>query len=152
MRADGDGSIEEDVERLKDFAREAPVIRLVARLIAQAVERRASDIHIEPREDRVRVRLRIDGVLIAWDDLPKNIQPGVISRIKIMARLNNAEGRLPQDGRIKVPGAGMRWTAGFDGADALWRERGARILDRQDVKLDFASLGFDAQAIQLLRR
>lgn len=146
-------SIEEDIERLRDVAREAPVIRLVARLIGEAVERGASDIHIEPQDDRVRVRLRIDGVLVTSEDLPKQVQAGVISRIKIMARLNIAEHRLPQDGRIKLPIRGNDIDLRVSTVPTLYGESLVmRILDRQDVRLDFASLGFADPAIAVLRK
>jgi general secretion pathway protein E len=146
-------SIEEDIERLRDVAREAPVIRLVARLIGEAVERGASDIHIEPHDDRVRVRLRIDGVLVTSEDLPKQVQAGVISRIKIMARLNIAEHRLPQDGRIKLPIRGNDIDLRVSTVPTLYGESLVmRILDREDVRLDFASLGFSESAVAVLRK
>ena len=105
--ADGadDAALEPDVEKLRDLASEAPVIRLVNQLIARAAEQRASDIHIEPFEDRMRVRYRIDGSLREAEPLPERHRQAVISRIKIMARLNIAERRLPQDGRAKVASA-----------------------------------------------
>ena len=94
--------LEEDAERLRDLASEAPVIRLVNQLISRAVETGASDIHIEPFEDRLRVRCRYDGVLQTVDTQPARLTPAVISRVKIMARLDIAERRLPQDGRIRL--------------------------------------------------
>ncbi|MCX8069830.1 MAG: ATPase, T2SS/T4P/T4SS family, partial [Thermodesulfovibrionales bacterium] len=93
---------EEDIGHLKDLASEAPIIRLVNILITRAVESRASDIHIEPFEDELKVRYRIDGVLHEVESIPKNLQAAIISRVKIMAKLNIAERRLPQDGRIKL--------------------------------------------------
>src|SRR5438067_2461644 len=153
QKPDGDSSIEEDVERLKDFAREAPVIRLVSRLISGAVERSASDIHIEPQEDRVRVRLRIDGVLITCEDVQKQFQAGITSRIKVMARLNIAEQRLPQDGRIKVPVRGKEIDLRVSAVPTLYGESVVlRILDRQEVKLDFSALGFSDAAILRIRQ
>jgi hypothetical protein len=97
---------EEDAERFKDLASEAPVIGLVNQLIARAVETHASDVHLEPFPDRLRIRYRFDGVLHEVEPPPSRLQAAVISRIKIMARLDIAERRLPQDGRIKltVPG------------------------------------------------
>jgi general secretion pathway protein E len=92
----------EDAERLKDLASEAPVIRLVNQLIARAVERRASDIHVEPMPDRLRVRYRVDGVLEEIEPPPRRLGPAIVSRVKIMAKLNIAERRLAQDGRIRV--------------------------------------------------
>ena len=92
----------EDIEHLRDMASEAPVIRLVNNLIARAVERRASDIHLEPLEKEFRARYRMDGVLHPVEAPPRNLQAAVISRIKLMAKLNIAEHRLPQDGRIQL--------------------------------------------------
>jgi general secretion pathway protein E len=86
---------EEDAERLKDLASEAPVIRLVNQLIARAVETHASDVHVEPFPDRLRVRYRYDGVLHEIEPPPARLQAAIISRIKIMARLDIAERRLP---------------------------------------------------------
>ena len=93
---------DDDVRRLEDMASEAPVIRLVQSLVERAVAAQASDIHIEPREDSVRVRLRIDGVLHTVETLPLTVRAALSSRIKIMAQLNIAERRLPQDGRIRI--------------------------------------------------
>ena len=96
------GETNEDLEQLRDMASEAPVIRLVNAMVAQAVEKRASDIHIEPFEKEFRIRYRIDGVLVSQDAPPRELKAAIISRVKLMARLNIAERRLPQDGRIKV--------------------------------------------------
>ena len=100
--ADGEGAAVDDIEHLRDLASEAPVIRLVNLVIQRAVELRASDIHVEPFETRLKVRYRVDGVLIEGESPPSNLTAAVISRIKIMARLNIAERRLPQDGRIML--------------------------------------------------
>jgi general secretion pathway protein E len=93
---------EDDIEHLRDLASEAPVIRLVNLVIQRAVEQRASDIHIEPFESRLKVRYRIDGVLHEVESPPAASTAAVISRVKIMAKLNIAERRLPQDGRIML--------------------------------------------------
>ncbi|HYO84103.1 MAG TPA: ATPase, T2SS/T4P/T4SS family, partial [Bryobacteraceae bacterium] len=100
------GEMAEDLEHLRDMASEAPVIRLVNAVIAQAVEKRASDIHIEPFEREFRVRYRIDGVLYNQEQPPKELKAAIISRVKLMAKLNIAERRLPQDGRIKIKTVG----------------------------------------------
>ncbi|MDS4058253.1 MAG: ATPase, T2SS/T4P/T4SS family, partial [Candidatus Contendobacter sp.] len=97
---------EEQIQHLKDLASEAPVIRLVNLMIARAVESRASDIHIEPFENRLKVRYRVDGVLREVESPPSRLSAAVISRIKIMAKLNIAERRLPQDGRIQLRAQG----------------------------------------------
>nr|MBC8414457.1 Flp pilus assembly complex ATPase component TadA [bacterium] len=106
MREDDDEvqdlEMSEDVHHLRDMAFEAPIVKLVNMLITKAVEGRTSDIHIEPFENSVKIRYRIDGALTEVEVLPKRIQAAVISRIKIMSRLNIAERRLPQDGRIKL--------------------------------------------------
>jgi general secretion pathway protein E len=123
----------------------------VNRLIGLAVERRASDIHVEPLEDQVRIRFRIDGALINAEVLPKDMQAGVISRIKVMARLNIAEQRLPQDGRIKIPVKGDEIDLRVSTVPTLYGESVVlRILNRENVALEFAALGFSAAAIQRL--
>src|SRR4030043_2454070 len=91
---------EENVDHLRDMASEGPVIRLVNLIITRAIELRASDIHFEPFEDQFRVRYRIDGVLHDVESPPKRLPAAIGSRVKIMAKLNIAERRLPQDGRI----------------------------------------------------
>ncbi|MGA2580882.1 MAG: ATPase, T2SS/T4P/T4SS family, partial [Bryobacteraceae bacterium] len=98
----GAAQANEDLEHLRDMASEAPVIRLVNAMIAQAIEHRASDIHIEPFEKEFRVRFRVDGVLFNQEAPPRELKAAVISRLKLMAKLNIAERRLPQDGRIKI--------------------------------------------------
>ena len=103
----GEDSVEYDVERLKDLASEAPVIRIVNQLITKAVEARASDVHIEPFENSLRIRYRIDGILEATEAPPFRMVAAIVSRIKIIARLNIAERRLPQDGRTKLIVHGM---------------------------------------------
>ena len=93
---------DDDAGHLRDMASEAPIIRLVNRLILNAIEQRASDIHFEPFEDIFKIRYRIDGVLHDIESPPVRLQAAVISRVKIMAKLDIAERRLPQDGRIKL--------------------------------------------------
>ena len=133
-----------DVERLRDMASEAPVIRIVNHLITKAVEARASDIHIEPFEAQLRVRYRVDGVLQDVDAPPTRLRAAIISRIKIMAKLNIAEHRLPQDGRIKIVVRGKEIDLRVSTLPALHGEGVVlRILDREGVVLDFDSLGFD---------
>ena len=134
--------METDAERLKDLASEAPVIRMVNQLIARAVETRASDIHIEPFEDRLRVRYRHDGVLHEIESPPARLQAAVISRIKIMARLDIAERRLPQDGRIKLAVRGHEIDFRVSTIPSLHGETVVlRVLDRSAIELDFAKLG-----------
>jgi general secretion pathway protein E len=145
--------IEDDAERLKDLASEAPLIRLVNQLISQAVETRASDIHIEPFEDRLRVRYRYDGVLHEVEAPPRRLQLAVVSRIKIMAMLDIAERRLPQDGRIKVVVRGQEVDLRVSTMPALHGESVVlRILDKSAVNLDFGKLGMEDDLRQRLGR
>jgi general secretion pathway protein E len=142
----GEGGEEdlEDVEHLRDLASEAPVIRLVNLVLQRAVEARASDIHIEPFENRLKVRYRIDGVLQEVEAPPARSTAAVISRIKIMARLNIAERRLPQDGRIMHRVQGKELDLRVSTVPTSHGESVVmRILDRESIVLDFDSLGFD---------
>ncbi len=134
---------EDDVEHLRDLASEAPVIRLVNLVIQRAVEARASDIHIEPFENRLKVRYRIDGVLEEVESPPASSTAAVISRIKIMAKLNIAERRLPQDGRIMLRVQGKELDLRVSSVPTSFGESVVmRILDRESVVLDFHTLGF----------
>jgi general secretion pathway protein E len=143
---------EDDVERLKDLVSDAPVIRAVNRLIAQAADARASDIHIEPSEDRLMIRFRIDGVLQDRDALPAAMRAPLVSRIKVLAGLNIAERRLPQDGRLRIAVRGHEIDLRVATAPSIHGESVVmRILDRSKLALDFASLGFDPELIGQLR-
>ncbi len=134
---------EDDVEYLRDLASEAPVIRLVNLIIQRAVETKASDIHIEPFENRLKVRNRIDGVLLDAESPPANLSAAVISRIKIMAKLNIAERRLPQDGRIMVRVQGKELDLRVSTVPTAHGESVVmRLLDREAVIFDFETLGF----------
>ena len=133
----------DDVEHLRDLASEAPVIRLVNLVIQRAVELRASDIHIEPFENRLKVRYRIDGVLEEGESPPQNLTAAVISRIKIMAKLNIAERRLPQDGRIMLRVQGKELDLRVSTMPTAHGESVVmRLLDRETVVFDFERLGF----------
>src|SRR6516165_4840320 len=152
MTADAEPA-EEDAERLKDLASEAPVIRLVNQLIARAVETHASDVHLEPFPDRLRIRYRYDGVLHEVEPPPARLQAAVISRIKIMARLDIAERRLPQDGRIKLTVRGHEIDFRVSSVPSLHGEKVVlRILDRTAVEFDYAKLGLPADIRQGLER
>ncbi len=138
------GEDDEDIEHLRDLASEAPVIRLVNLIMQRAVESRASDIHIEPFENRLKVRYRIDGVLQEVEAPPASSTAAVISRIKIMARLNIAERRLPQDGRIMHRVQGKELDLRVSTVPTSHGESVVmRILDRESIVFDFARLGFD---------
>ncbi|MGQ9658726.1 MAG: type II secretion system ATPase GspE [Thermochromatium sp.] len=135
---------EEDIEHLKDLASEAPVIRLVNQLIQRAVESRASDIHIEPFADALRVRYRIDGLLREVEAPPVRSTAAVVSRIKIMAKLNIAERRLPQDGRIPIRIQGKELDLRVSTVPTLFGESVVmRLLDKESVRFDLDALGFD---------
>ncbi|MGA9335976.1 MAG: type II secretion system ATPase GspE [Rudaea sp.] len=134
---------EDDIEHLRDLASEAPVIRLVNLVIQRAVEQRASDIHIEPFENRLKVRYRIDGVLAEVESPPAASTAAVISRVKIMAKLNIAERRLPQDGRIMLRVQGKELDLRVSTVPTSFGESVVmRILDRESIVFDFHKLGF----------
>jgi general secretion pathway protein E len=136
---------EEDIGHLKDLASEAPIIKLVNMVITRAVESRASDIHIEPFEDELKVRYRIDGVLHDVESVPKKLQAAIISRIKIMAKLNIAERRLPQDGRIKLKIAEKEVDLRVSTIPVLYGEDVVmRILLKEGIVIDLDQLGFPA--------
>jgi general secretion pathway protein E len=138
---------DDDVRRLEDMASEAPIIRLAHDLITRAVDMQASDIHVEPREDSLRVRYRLDGMLHTVETLPLALRAAVTSRIKIMAQLNIAERRMPQDGRIKTNVHGREIDLRVSTMPTLCGESVVlRILDRSSVQLDFQSLGFAGPA------
>ncbi len=139
-----------DLEQLRDMASEAPVIRLVNTMIAQAVEKRASDIHIEPFEKEFRVRFRVDGVLYNQDSPPKDLKAAIISRLKLMARLNIAERRLPQDGRIKIKVMGREVDLRVSTLPTLYGESVVmRLLDRSAGDFyDLQRLGFDERMLE----
>src|SRR5690554_6075630 len=150
--AEGDGGDMDDVEHLRDLASEAPVIRLVNLVIQRAVEQRASDIHIEPFENRLKVRYRIDGVLHEVESPPAASTAAVISRVKIMAKLNIAERRLPQDGRIMVRVQGKELDLRVSTVPTAHGESVVmRLLDREAVVLDFQRLGFTDEFLPRFR-
>jgi general secretion pathway protein E len=137
--ADGD----EDIGHLRDMAFEAPVVRLVNLLIENAIAMESSDIHIEPFEDTLRIRYRIDGLLYDQESPPRRLQAAVTSRIKIMAEMNIAERRLPQDGRIRVTLQGRRVDIRVSTVPTVHGESIVmRLLDRSSVFLPLERLGF----------
>ena len=143
-----------DIEHLRDLASEAPVIRWVNQLIGRAVERRASDIHIEPFERQLRVRYRIDGVLYEVPGPPREQRAAVTSRIKLMAKLNIAEQRLPQDGRIQLRVLGRELDLRVSTLPTLYGESVVmRLLDRsQSGRFALDSLGFPEDLLQKMVR
>ena len=144
LLADG-AEASEDLEHLRDMASEAPVIRQVNAIIAQAVEKRASDIHLEPFEKEFRIRYRVDGILYNQDPPPREMKAAMISRVKLMAKLNIAERRLPQDGRIKIKTLGREVDLRVSTLPTLYGESVVmRLLDRSAGDFyDLGRLGFD---------
>lgn len=153
-RADGSSTDlgEDDLVRLQDSASDAPVIRWVNQLISDAVGKRASDIHVEPGEAGMHVRIRIDGVLQDAGMVPEGRGAAVVSRIKVMARLNIAERRAAQDGRIRLAVRGKDVDIRVSTTPTV-RGEGVvlRILDRGAVDLDLEALGFEGDTLERLR-
>ncbi len=138
-----------ETEDIMDMANEAPIIRLVNTVIKQAVADRASDIHIEPYEKELVVRFRIDGILYNMYTPPKKYQSAIISRIKIMANLNIAENRLPQDGRIQLKIGGKDIDIRVSTFPTYYGERIVlRILNKSDMSFDLEAIGFDGQTLE----
>ena len=143
-----EGADELDLERLKDLASDAPVVRAVNSLIARAAEQRASDIHVEPTEDGLLVRFRVDGVLRTEERLPAQVKSAFVSRIKVLANLNIAERRLPQDGRMRLAVRGHEIDLRVATAPTIHGESVVlRLLDRSNLALDLSALGFDEQVL-----
>ncbi len=135
-----------DLSSIRAVTEDAPIVKFVNLLISQAIQDRASDIHIEPAERDLRVRFRIDGVLHEIMRSPKNIQSGVISRLKIMADINIAERRIPQDGRLSVAIEGKKVDLRVATLPTVWGEKVVlRILDNSTARLDLADLGFSQE-------
>ncbi len=140
---------EEDVAHLRDMASEVPVIRLVNQMLVRALESRASDIHIEPFESQLKVRYRIDGILHEVEPPPRQLRAAVISRLKILAQLNIAERRLPQDGRIKIRLAGKDVDLRIATIPTLYGESVViRLLERGQIFTDLEALGFPSGILQ----
>ena len=150
--SDGLEADDADMERLKDLASDAPAIRAVNRLISSAVEARASDIHLEPTESALQVRLRVDGVMRELEPLAPAMRSAVVSRIKIMAGLNIAEKRLPQDGRARLAVRGHDVDIRVATSPTIHGESAVmRLLDRSHLTPDFKALGFEDGLLARLR-
>ena len=147
---EGAGEAEENINQLRDMAFEAPVVKLVNLLIEEAATAEASDIHIEPFEDRLRVRYRMDGVLYERESPPRRLQAALTSRIKLMAEMNIAERRLPQDGRIRVSVGTRRVDIRVSTIPTVYGESLVmRLLDRSSVFLPFNRLGFSPRVAEI---
>jgi type IV pilus assembly protein PilB len=139
----------DETRQAREAVDEAPIVRFVNLLITQAVADRASDIHVEPAESDLRIRFRVDGVLHEVMRSPRSIQAGVISRLKIMADINIAERRLPQDGRMSLTVGGRTVDLRVATHPTVHGEKVVlRILDTSQARLDLADLGFRAEALR----
>lgn len=144
---------EEDIGHLKDLASEAPIIKLVNMFIVRAIESRASDIHIEPFDDELKVRYRVDGVLHDIESIPKKLQAAIISRVKLMSKLNIAERRLPQDGRIRLKVLDREIDIRVSTIPVLHGESVVmRILDKEAVVIDLNLLGFSENILSIFKQ
>ena len=156
----GDGSDLNDLAEglpaaadLLDTEDDAPVIRLINALIAEAVKTRASDIHVEPYETELSIRLRIDGVLREVLSLPPKLTPVLISRVKVMSRLDIAESRVPQDGRITLAMGGKMVDVRVSTLPSRFGERVVmRLLDKEQAKLDLDTLGMPAALLERFKK
>ena len=143
MSLDARADDEQDLSGMREVVDDAPIVRFVNLLITQAIQDRASDIHIEPGERELRVRFRIDGVLHEVMHSPKTIQAGVISRLKIMSDIDIAERRIPQDGRLSVQQNGKKIDLRVATLPTVWGEKVVmRILDNSTAMLKLSDLGF----------
>lgn len=134
---------EVSIEQLREMGQDAPVIRLVNTIVTQAIVERASDIHIEPQKDSLRVRYRIDGILQEKQKLPRNIQAGVLSRVKIMSNMDIAERRKPQDGRISLRIENRAIDFRVSSLPTIYGEKIVlRILDKSAAMVPLENLGF----------
>lgn len=149
-----DDSDDVDVSELEKASEDAPVVKLVNLILTDAIKRGASDIHIEPYEKTFRVRYRIDGVLYEVMKPPMKLKNAITSRIKIMAEMDIAERRLPQDGRIKIklPG-GRDMDYRVNCLPTLFGEKVClRLLDKSNLQLDMTKLGYEPQALEWFKR
>jgi general secretion pathway protein E len=143
----------DDIEKLKDLALEAPVLRLVNNTLNKALEVGASDIHIEMFENKPKLRYRIDGVLINYPPPVRDVYFATINRIKIMSNLNIAEKRLPQDGRIRLKVGGKEIDIRVSVIPMLYGECIVmRILDKSNITLDLSAFGFSKNVLENLRK
>ena len=148
----GDG-FEEDLEHLRGLAQEAPIVRLVNVLISRALDMRASDIHFEPFERSFHVRCRVDGVLYDLDQPPKTMQAAIISRLKLMANLNIAERRLPQDGKIKLKFGNREVDIRVSTVPTIYGESIVlRLLAKETVAYDLDAVGMDLDQLTVLEQ
>jgi len=138
-----------DLERLQDIARDAPVVKFVSRVIQKAVDENATDIHLEPDVNSMQVRFRRDGMLGTVEIVSRSLHAGVVSRLKILARLNIAERRLPQDGRLRLAVRGRDVDFRLSVVPSIHGETVVlRILNRETVPLKLGALGYDVVSVE----
>ncbi|NUQ52372.1 MAG: Flp pilus assembly complex ATPase component TadA [Phycisphaerales bacterium] len=153
-----DKSVDKSVDRSMDksidvTSEDAPIVKLCNRILVEAVKMRASDIHVEPMADRVRLRYRIDGVCLERDNLPKRMQNALLSRFKLMSSMNIAEKRVPQDGRIKIPVDDKLIDFRVSACPAYHGESVvARILRPDSVRIGLVNLGFEPDNLSIFNR
>jgi type IV pilus assembly protein PilB len=140
----------DDINELERASEDAPVVKLVNLILTDAIKKKASDIHIEPYEHAFRVRYRIDGVLYEGMKPPRKLKNAITSRLKIMATMDIAERRLPQDGRIKIKmGRGQEMDYRVNCLPTLFGEKVVlRLLDKSNLQLDMTKLGYEEQALK----
>ena len=144
--------IELSIDEAKSLAETAPIIRLMNQIMTEAITSNASDIHMEPQKRYLRIRYRIDGVLRDTMNLPKNIQPGIISRVKIMANLDIAERRRPQDGRINLKFRGREIDLRVSVLPGIFGEKVVlRILDKEKSLIPLEQLGFSEERLEIFK-
>jgi len=147
-----DSSQEMDISFLEDAAEQAPVVKLVNHILLDAIRKQASDIHVEPYERSLRVRYRLDGVLYEMMRPPLQLKNAMVSRLKIMSRLDIAERRLPQDGRIKLKARGREMEFRVSVMPTLFGEKVVlRLLDKSGLQLDMTKLGFEESQFRAFR-
>jgi type IV pilus assembly protein PilB len=151
---EAEGPLPVDVMELRASADQAPVVRVVNTILLDAVRRGASDVHLESGETALRIRFRVDGLLHDAKVLPKRLEAALVSRLKIMANLDIAERRLPQDGRIKLRhGTGREIDFRVNVLPSMFGESASlRILDKESLRLDLIQLGFEAAPLDLFQR
>jgi len=144
---------EEFFEELKSAAEEAPIVRLANFLITEGIAKKASDIHIEPYEDELRIRFRIDGVLHQTMNLSRNLHPGLSSRIKVISNMDISERRVPQDGRMKIKMENRTVDMRVNSIPTMFGEKIViRVLDDSNLMLDLGMLGFEPQELEEFKK
>lgn len=150
--AEEEGLFEDEVDRLKELASEAPVIKLVNNIFTKAAQQNASDIHFESYKSGIKVRLRIDGTLHTIDKISLGLKQAIVARLKLMSKMNIAENRLPQDGRITLKLSGQEIDIRASSVPTAFGESFVlRLLGSDSVDLDLDKMGFHPENLKLLK-